>query len=250
MWPRQVAVYSRPRYSRPTPARSITASPTSLLFQSPLRDSPPPLLHASQFYCLADPRSCSKRFARVRAAAGRNPTAAAAAGLDAFLLSELATGDGGGGGGTVPPGESSLSLMLQAHERLAALLKEGDAQAAGLRRQQGGATGGIVCSTSAPPLSVLHSKYEHMVSDFDGWLSALLAPLPLGLARSSSLHAQLARRYRGDVSVGRQRASVGVGANMGRLQPETLSALRERVPRLGALMQELGYLWEAPFVVG
>lgn len=136
---------------------------------------------------------------------------------DAFLIAQLVD--------TKQPG--ALAPTLLASERLAALLESGR-------------------SHPACAVRVVHSRYEHMVADFDGWLDRLLEPLPLADGTRAALHRQLAQRYGADVAPGSQHALAANG-HLARLQPGTMAALRGGSPRLASVVHQLGYLWQPPF---
>jgi hypothetical protein len=138
---------------------------------------------------------------------------------DPFLIAQM-VGDRQSG---------ALAAAMLAAERLAGLLERARAY-----------------PSPACGMHVMHSKYEHMVADFDSWLDNLLAPLPMADGTRASLHRQLALRYGSDVAPGSQHALAANGQLAG-LQPGTIAALRDGSPRLASLVQQLGYLWQPPF---
>ena len=102
--------------------------------------------------------------------------------------------------------------------------------------------------TQRPQLTVILSRYEFMVDDFSGWLSALLGALPDGVAHlrhrtdtHAALHAHFASSFTPD---GGHKHALRPGANLATLSAASLNRLRA-VPSLASVVSRLGYGWEA-----
>ena len=219
----------------------------------------------SHYFCVSNQTVCPRRHALLESA-NRSTTVASRSGsslgrgLDFFLLKEL-SGDE----------STSLNQMLQRMERLAAFHAEAQRSnftSGGSSTQERGTTnvhaaaraGGVrdVASDSKgqapfgcnarrtglqPWLTVVHSRYEHMVSDFGAWLHELLATLPPLSVSKQALHDGLLARFGADfVPDGKHKHALRPGSNLRRLQPETIKQLRG-MPRIDSIVRQLGYGW-------
>jgi len=92
-------------------------------------------------------------------------------------------------------------------------------------------------------LSVVHSRYEHMVTNFSGWLYDLLAVLPSLAIGKRDLHDDLMIRFGNEfVPDGKHKHALKPGANLRLVHPDTIRFLR-RQPRVRSIMKKLGYHW-------
>ena len=196
--------------------------------------------------------------------------------LEAFLFEELSGGEA-----------TSLNRLLARLERLAAILERArhsaaqPSEGAARRRAMGveekgihevGAAGQAVsfvdltqpplarmrprggdCGHEQPHVTVLLSRYEHMVTRFPSWLNALLHALPDSLTkddRSASagrhvgrngIESSLREAFQSDfVTDGGHRHALKPGSNLARLSAGALARLQAH-PRIASLMRRLGY---------
>jgi hypothetical protein len=98
-------------------------------------------------------------------------------------------------------------------------------------------SGGSGC----PATTLVHSKYESMVTNFSSWADMILKHM-VGHPRKS-LHESLLKQYQHDfVPNGKHKHALVMGANMAKLQSSTIQTLRSHV-RLQTLVRDLGYNW-------
>ena len=97
--------------------------------------------------------------------------------------------------------------------------------------------------------TVALSRYEHMVSDFAGWLASLLRLLKdIGAVGDDArlARALLPKFKDGFVADGRHRHALTPGANMAMLPRASLAHLRA-APRVVGALTRLGYTAESPW---
>ena len=212
----------------------------------------------SHYFCVSNQTVCPRRHALLESA-NRSTTVVSRGesslgrGLDYFVLQELSGDD-----------STSLNQMLLRMERLASFHAEAQrgnltstgavTSRRGVSMQVREATSSAEslpragCSTlwanSQPPwLTVVHSRYELMVSDFGTWLRELLAALPPLSTPKDALHDGLLARFGADfVPDGKHKHALRPGANLRRLRPKTIARLRA-MSRIDNIVHQLGYNW-------
>lgn len=94
----------------------------------------------------------------------------------------------------------------------------------------------------APP-TLLHSKYELMVTKFSTWAKQILDVFIEGKGQRRTLLATLVAQYKNDfVPDGKHKHTLVAGSNMAKLEAETLAQLM-RDEQLKALLRQLDYDW-------
>ena len=91
--------------------------------------------------------------------------------------------------------------------------------------------------------TLLHSKYEHMVTNFSTWAKSILDVFIEGKGQRRTLLATLVAQYRNDfVPDGKHKHTLVAGSNMAKLKAHTLAQLM-RNEQLKQLLRRLGYSW-------
>ena len=109
----------------------------------------------------------------------------------------------------------------------------------GFSRSTGGASGAGGC----PAATLLHSKYEEMVTNFSSWAERMLEHMVAGKGQRNHLHKSLYAQYKDDfVPNGKHKHVLLTGANIAKLKPATIRKLRQHPP-LQELLRDLGYGW-------
>ena len=109
-------------------------------------------------------------------------------------------------------------------------------------------------SATTTTLTVLVSRYEHMVSDFGGWVAALVQHLPPSAVPKSHRDGQrqmehlLRTPFEGDfVADGKHRHALHPGANLKQLSARARTTLLAAEPRIADVVHRLGYTVGSPF---
>ena len=98
-------------------------------------------------------------------------------------------------------------------------------------------------STGCSRTWLLHSKYEHMVTNFSTWSATILDHMVALKGQRRGLHAALVKQYKDDfVADGKHKNSLVAGSNMKKLRPETVQLLM-RDQRVDSLLRGMGYDW-------
>lgn len=94
-----------------------------------------------------------------------------------------------------------------------------------------------------PAPTLVHSKYETMVTNFSAWVGQVLESMVDGKGVRKTLQKTLVKQYQNDfVPNGKHKHALVMGANMAKLKLSTIRELR-RIPVLQELLQDLGYDW-------
>lgn len=89
--------------------------------------------------------------------------------------------------------------------------------------------------------TLLHSKYELMVTNFSVWAAQVLEKMVTPKGQRRALHASLVAQYKNDfVADGKHKHSLVAGSNLRKLQPATIRELMRNM-QLSALLAEMGY---------
>ena len=94
-----------------------------------------------------------------------------------------------------------------------------------------------------PTATLVHSKYEAMVTNFSSWAWEMLEHMVAGKGQRRSLHSSLYEQYKNDfVPNGKHKHTLLIGANLAKLKPNTIRQLQQDAA-LDSLLQGLGYDW-------
>ena len=129
------------------------------------------------------------------------------------------------------PGSTPYSIM-QRNTAISSFMK-------GFRQSALGQVDARGCRTP----TLLHSKYENMVSNFSSWAQEVLEHMVVGKGQRKSLHSSMYEQYKDDfVPNGKHKHALRTGANIAKLKRATIRRLRKE-EALTALLSDLGYGW-------
>ena len=171
----------------------------------------------SSYYCIADPKVCPVRSKFLGTHVPKNDTISS---VDAFVLR-----------GIVRLGSTPHSI-LRRNEAISAFIQGFERSKVGMARSPG-----------CPGPTLVHSKYEMMVTNFSTWAQQILARMIAAKGQRRTLHASLVKEYQGDfVPNGKHKHALLTGANIAKLKESTIRKLMQN-SRLQALLNDLGYDW-------
>ena len=175
----------------------------------------------SAYHCIANPKVCPVRSKLLGAHVPRNDTIRS---LDDFVLS-----------GIRRPGSTPHTIL----RRNQAITRFMDTFIhTGL--------GGSPISSNARHCSrptLLHSKYEFMVSNFSAWVSQMLEHMVAGRGQRKTLLRTLVAQYRDEfIPDGKHKHALLTGSNIAKLKGKTIGHL-VRIDELKQLLDRLGYDW-------
>ena len=171
----------------------------------------------SSYYCIADPKVCPVRNKFLGTHVPKNDTISS---VDAFVLRGIARV------GSTP------HSILRRNEMLSAFMRGFGHSKVGMARSPG-------CHVP----TLVHSKYEMMVTNFSTWAQQILSHIIAGKGQRRTLHTSLVNQYQGDfVPNGKHKHALLTGANIAKLKESTIRNLMHN-SRLQALLNDLGYDW-------
>ena len=178
----------------------------------------------SAYFCISDPKVCP---VRAKFLGNHVPVNDSLASLDEFVVR-----------GIRRVGSTPYQIMQRSRKitRFMADFR----RAGGVSVLDGGRAGG---GCQAP--SLLHSKYEVMVSDFSGWARTLLAALMSGSPASKvrGMHTTLVQRHQSSFKTdGKHKHGMFTGANIAKLKQSTVQALVQHA-ELREVLRDLTYDW-------
>ena len=171
----------------------------------------------SAFNCIANPKVCPVRSKFLGSHVPKNDTIRS---LDEFVL------------GFKRPGSTPWHIM-QRNLAITRFMQGFDSSP--LRRR--------THLSECPPTTLLHSKYELMVTNFSVWAAQILAATVAPKGQRRSLHMSLVEQYKGDfVADGKHKNSLVAGSNMKKLKLDTIRELVNDKD-LNALLDAMTYDW-------
>ena len=172
----------------------------------------------SAFHCIANPSVCPVRNKLLGAHVPKNDTIRS---LDEFVLAGLKRQ------GSTP------YAILQRNLAISHFMK-GFTQSNLYR---------VASSRGCSSPTLLHSKYELMVTNFSLWAKQLLEHVVDKPGQRRTLHRTLVAQFRNDfVPDGKHKHALVAGSNIRKLRPTTVQQLT-RDTRLSGLLSDLGYDW-------
>ena len=171
----------------------------------------------SSYYCIANSTVCPVRTKVLGNHVPKNDTISS---VDDFVLKGI------GRLGSTP------YSILRRNMAISAFMK-------GFRRARVSTTDPGAC----PRATLVHSKYETMVTNFSDWSAEILAHVIEPKGKRRTLHTEFVEQYEKEfVPNGKHKHALLMGANMAKLKPATIQALM-RSDTLQTLLRDLGYDW-------